>query len=116
MAVGFGYTVRVTSSCAVPQDSLVVVILRVTVPIPDTLTVEVGEEGSVTVALAVPVEPTCVHAEVPPLAVPAKVNDVGPEGAVWHFASSGPAVAVGLATTVTVASSEDSQPASFSTV
>ena len=59
-----------------------VVILKVTVPRPDTLTVDVGEEGSVMEALAVPVEPTCVQTEVPLEAVPASVKDVGPEGAV----------------------------------
>ena len=56
--------------------------LNVTVPIPDTLTVEVNEEGVVMEALAVPVAATCDHAVVPLLAVPASVNEVGPEAPV----------------------------------
>ena len=82
-AVGLAFTVRTTSSVAVPQPvPLVVVNLSVTVPIPLTLTVEVNDDGVVMLALAVPVDAICVHAVVPLLADPAKVNEVGPEGAV----------------------------------
>ena len=58
VAVGLAFTLKVTSSNAVPQGGvvlLVVVILKVTVPIPATLTVDVGEPGVATVACAVPV-------------------------------------------------------------
>ena len=85
LAVGLALTVSTTSSVAVPHDGvalLVVVSLNVTVPIPLTLTAEVSDVGVVMLALAVPVDAICVHAVVPLLAVPANVNEVGPEGAV----------------------------------
>ena len=61
---------------------LVVVSLKVTVPIPETLTLLVNEPGVAIIAAAVPVEPNTDHAVVPLLALPANVKDVGPEGAV----------------------------------
>jgi hypothetical protein len=85
VAVGFAFTVSTTSSVAVPQDGvapLVVVNLKVTVPVPETLTVEVNEPGVVIDAVAVPVLAKTLHNVVPLLAVPANVNGVGPEGAV----------------------------------
>jgi hypothetical protein len=85
LAVGLAFTVNTTLSVAVPQDGvalLVVVNLNVTVPIPETLTPLVNEVGVVIEALAVPVDPICVQANVPLVPVPASVNAVGPEGAV----------------------------------
>lgn len=95
VGVGFAFTVNTTSSVAVPHGGvavLVVVKRSVTVPIPVTLTVDVKEVGVLIVALAVPVCPTCVQAWVPFDPVPANVNEVGTEGAVWHFATLGPAL------------------------
>jgi hypothetical protein len=85
LAVGLAFTVSTTSSVAVPQDGealLVVVNFNVTVPIPETFTPLVNEVGLVIEALAVPVDPVCVHKNVPLVPVPANVNAVGPEGAV----------------------------------
>jgi hypothetical protein len=85
LAVGLAFTVRITSSVAVPQDGdalLVVVNLNVTVPIPETFTPLVNEVGVVIEALAEPVDPTCVQANVPLVPEPAIVNEVGPEGLV----------------------------------
>jgi hypothetical protein len=108
LAVGFAFTVKITSSVTVPQLGVALLVLvkrSVTVPIPATLTVEVNEPVLFIVAAADPVEANTLHTDVPFAAVPAKVNEVGPEGAVWHFTSSGPALAVGFAFTVNTTSS-----------
>jgi hypothetical protein len=55
---------------------------NVTVPIPETFTVDVKDPGVVIEEFAVPVDPVCVHKVVPLVAVPAKVNEVGPDGGV----------------------------------
>jgi Na+-transporting NADH:ubiquinone oxidoreductase subunit NqrB len=108
LAVGFAFTVKITSSVTVPQLGVALLVLvkrSVTVPIPATLTVEVNELVLLIVAAAVPVDPIALHTAVPFAAVPAKVNEVGPEGAVWHLVSSGPALTVGFAFTVNTTSS-----------
>ena len=102
---GLGFTVSTTSSVAVPQDALVTVKRNVTVPIPATSTVEVNEVGVFIVDTALPVWAISDHAIVPLVAEPANVNDVGPDGFVWHLVCASPASAVGLGFTVSTTSS-----------
>ena len=82
LAVGLAFTVSTTLSVAVPHDALAIDKRSVTVPIPETSTFEVNDVGVVIEALAVPVDPICVHETVPLEPDPANVNEVGPEGGV----------------------------------
>lgn len=70
-------TVRTTSSVVEPQEALVTVNRKVTVPKPLTLTEVVGLVGLTMLAEADPVEPTTLHCEVPPVAEPLTVTTVG---------------------------------------
>jgi hypothetical protein len=82
LAVGLGFTVSTTLSVAVPHDALAIAKCSVTVPIPETFTFVVNEDGVVIEELAEPVEPICVQVTVPLTPDPAIVNEVGPDGLV----------------------------------
>lgn len=92
-------TVRTTSSVTEPQELLVTVNRKVTVPVPLTLTEVVVLDGLTMLAEAEPVEPATLHCEVPPEAEPLTVIMVG--SLVRQAVLSAPAFANGAAVNAT---------------
>ncbi|GHA73003.1 hypothetical protein GCM10007389_28590 [Pontibacter akesuensis] len=106
VAVGSGFTVSITSSVAVPQAGLSVLVVvrrRVTVPVPLTDTPVLSWLTLLIEAVAPPVELRTDHLPVPFVAVPLSVKAVAVP--VTHLASSVPALANGSGFTVSITSS-----------